>query len=245
MHYKKKDKPSAQHNFINNYNLSIAMEKNNLTEAQSLELITSMINDSRARLARNSGTPFLIWGYTMIAMFTIVIILQMLLEGNWVYFSLATLPLYLTPLFALILTKVLTKNSTATPNNSKSIKILWKLIGIVAFIAMLITTHYFTFALLLAMGVLSTGLMMKERSTTICGIVGLVASSMIPIYNFFIKPRFAQMSGWDVKREFGPFTITPVTLNIINQEIMMIIIVMILFIVAGHILNHKYNHKSE
>lgn len=102
-------KPSAQHNFINNYNLSIAMEKTNLTEAQSLELITSMINDSRARLARNSGTPYLIWGYTMIAMFTIVIILQMLLEGNWVYFNLATLPLYLTPLFALILTKVLTK----------------------------------------------------------------------------------------------------------------------------------------
>ena len=236
-------KPSAQHNFINNYNLSIAMEKTNLTEAQSLELITSMINDTRNRLARNSGTPYLIWGYTMIAMFTIVIILQMLLGGNWVYFNLATLPLYLTPIFALILTKVLTKNSTATPNNSKSIKILWILIGIVAFIAMLITAHYFTFALLLAMGVLSTGLMMKERSTTICGIVGLVASSMIPIYNFVIKPRFAQMSGWDVKREFGPFTITPVTLNIINQEIMMIIIVMILFIVAGHILNRKYNRK--
>ena len=236
-------RPSAQHNFINNYNLSIAMEKTNLTEAQSLELITSMINDTRNRLARNSGTPYLIWGYTMIAMFTIVIILQMLLGGNWVYFNLATLPLYLTPIFALILTKVLTKNSTATPNNSKSIKILWILIGIVAFIAMLITAHYFTFALLLAMGVLSTGLMMKERSTTICGIVGLVASSMIPIYNFVIKPRFAQMSGWDVKREFGPFTITPVTLNIINQEIMMIIIVMILFIVAGHILNRKYNRK--
>ena len=101
------------------------MEKTNLTEAQSLELITSMINDTRNRLARNSGTPFLIWGYTMIAMFTIVIILQMLLEGNWVYFNLATLPLYLTPLFALILTKVLAKKSTATPNNSKSIKILW------------------------------------------------------------------------------------------------------------------------
>ncbi|MBO7194799.1 MAG: hypothetical protein J6V27_02020, partial [Alistipes sp.] len=43
------------------------MEKTNLTEAQSLELITSMINDTRNRLARNSGTPFLIWGYTTVA----------------------------------------------------------------------------------------------------------------------------------------------------------------------------------
>ena len=43
------------------------MGNNKLTEAQSLELITSMINDSRSRLARNSGTPFLIWGYTTVA----------------------------------------------------------------------------------------------------------------------------------------------------------------------------------
>ena len=43
------------------------MEKTHLTEAQSLELITSMIQDSRSRLARNSGTPFLIWGYTTVA----------------------------------------------------------------------------------------------------------------------------------------------------------------------------------
>ena len=236
-------KPSAQHNFFNNYNLYIAMEKINLTEAQSLELITSMINDTRTRLARNSGTPFLIWGYTMIAMLVIEIILQILLDGNWQYFNLASIPLFLTPIFAFIATKVIRKDNIATANNSKSVKTLWSVIGIVAFIVMLITAHYFTFALLLTMGVLSTGLMMKERSTTICGIVGLVASSMIPIYNFVIKPRFAQMSGWDVKREFGPFTITPVTLNIINQEIMMIIIVMILFIVAGHILNRKYNRK--
>ena len=236
-------KQSAQHNFINNYNLSIAMEKTNLTETQSLELITSMINDTRNRLARNSGTPFLIWGYTMIAMLVIEIILQILLDGNWQYFNLTSIPLFLTPIFAFIATKVIRKDNIATANNSKSVKTLWSVIGIVAFIVMLITAHYFTFALLLTMGVLSTGLMMKERSTTICGIVGLVASSMIPIYNFVIKPRFAQMSGWDVKREFGPFTITPATLNIINQEIMMIIIVMILFIVAGHILNHKYNRK--
>ena len=236
-------KPSAQHNFINNYNLSIAMEKTNLTEAQSLELIPAMINDTRTRLARNSGTPFLIWGYTMIAMLAIEIILQILLDGNWQYFNLTSIPLFLTPIFAFIATKVIRKDNIATANNSKSEKKLWSVIGIVAFIVMLITGHYFTFALLLTMGVLSTGLMMKERSSTICGIVGLVASSMIPIYNFFIKPRFAQMSGWDVKREFGPFTITPVTLNIINQEIMMIIIVMILFIVAGHILNRKYNRK--
>ncbi|MBQ2374010.1 MAG: hypothetical protein II299_02705, partial [Alistipes sp.] len=101
------------------------MEKNNLTEAQSLELITSMINDSRARLTRNSGTPFLIWGYTMIAMLVIEIILQILLDGNWQYFNLASIPLFLTPIFAFIATKVIRKDNIATANNSKSVKTLW------------------------------------------------------------------------------------------------------------------------
>lgn len=41
------------------------MEKQ-LTETQSLELITAMIRDSRSRMARNSGIPFLIWGYVTV-----------------------------------------------------------------------------------------------------------------------------------------------------------------------------------
>ena len=45
----------------------ITMTNKHLNEAESLELITSMIQDTRARLARNSGTPFLIWGYTTVA----------------------------------------------------------------------------------------------------------------------------------------------------------------------------------
>ncbi len=220
------------------------MENKKMTAEQQLNIISTAINSSHAYTARNSGIQLLTWGYTMIVMLAIEIILQILLDGNWQYFNLTSIPLFLTPIFAFIATKVIRKDNIATANNSKSIKTLWSVIGIVAFIVMLITAHYFTFALLLTMGVLSTGLMMKERSTTICGIVGLVTSSMIPIYNFVIKPRFAQMSGWDVKREFGPFTITPATLNIINQEIMMIIIVMILFIVAGHILNQTYNRKE-
>ena len=37
-----------------------------MNEVESLELITSMINDSRARMGRDFGTPFLIWGYTTV-----------------------------------------------------------------------------------------------------------------------------------------------------------------------------------
>ncbi len=40
------------------------METRKLTEAESLELITSMIRSSRRELAKSSYRPFLIWGYT-------------------------------------------------------------------------------------------------------------------------------------------------------------------------------------
>ena len=42
------------------------MEERKMNEAESLELITSMINDSRARMGRNFGMPFLVWGYTTV-----------------------------------------------------------------------------------------------------------------------------------------------------------------------------------
>ena len=62
------------------------MENLMMTEAQSLEMISQMINDSRHRLARNSGTPFLIWGY--------ITVLVSLFEFFVVYFSLPKILLF-------------------------------------------------------------------------------------------------------------------------------------------------------
>ena len=39
------------------------MEKKKLTEKESLELITQMIQESRERIARYAAYPLLIWGY--------------------------------------------------------------------------------------------------------------------------------------------------------------------------------------
>jgi hypothetical protein len=69
------------------------MEKTNLTEAQSLELITSMINDTRNRLARNSGTPFLIWGYTTVAIALLNCVTTNLQLSHYWNFSWFAIPL--------------------------------------------------------------------------------------------------------------------------------------------------------
>lgn len=42
------------------------MEEKRLDAAESLELISRMIRNTRQRLERHSGRPFLIWGYTTV-----------------------------------------------------------------------------------------------------------------------------------------------------------------------------------
>ena len=39
------------------------MDNKNMTEKESLELITHMIQNAKYKMAENAGMPFLIWGY--------------------------------------------------------------------------------------------------------------------------------------------------------------------------------------
>ncbi|MBO5665613.1 MAG: hypothetical protein J6S03_05410 [Bacteroidaceae bacterium] len=52
------------------------MNEKRMDEAESLELITSMINDSRARMTKNLGTPFLIWGEkkVVVSIFQVIVV---------------------------------------------------------------------------------------------------------------------------------------------------------------------------
>lgn len=54
------------------------MENRKMSEAESLELITSMIRSARHKLARNSYRPFLIWGYTTLAVTLVEMVLHLL-----------------------------------------------------------------------------------------------------------------------------------------------------------------------
>ena len=39
------------------------MDNKKLNEQESLELITQMIQNTKFKMVKNTGTPFLIWGY--------------------------------------------------------------------------------------------------------------------------------------------------------------------------------------
>ena len=106
--------------------LSKFMENKKLTEAQSLELITSMIQDSRARLARNAGTPFLIWGYTTIAVSLFnALALYMGWSHNWAW------SWFLIPVIGWLGMMLLYKSEPSARNYiDRIVSMIWVVIGL-------------------------------------------------------------------------------------------------------------------
>ena len=50
----------------------VTVEKEDLNERESLELITRMIQNTKCRMAENAGMPFLLWGYMTVAVSLLV-----------------------------------------------------------------------------------------------------------------------------------------------------------------------------
>ena len=112
------------------------MQNNNFSEAQSIELITSMIQDSRARLARNSGTPFLIWGYTTVAISILNYVLsQYDIQYWWLW--------WLIPIIGWVGMMIWGKHDNGAKNYiDRVISIIWCVIGISFLWIMLAFVYY-------------------------------------------------------------------------------------------------------
>ena len=209
--------PSTQHNFINNYNLSIAMEKNNLTAAQSLELITSMIQDSRKRLAQNSGTPFLVWGYITVA----VSVFEYFVVANgwswmwsWMWFA---IPLLCGPIMMLVIRK---QENGAKNLIDRTISAMWSVLGISTLFLYLLAVAYgvslFSLIVLgMSIGTLTSGIVLRENATKCCGAFAMLASAIFPLMHIFKCGEPA------------------------TQILIFAAIFVVMMIIPGHILNHK------
>lgn len=70
------------------------MEEKKISEKESLELISQMIQQTKNRIAVGSGKPFIVWGVVMM-MVAVVVGLGILLTGNgmwmWGYFAIPVL----------------------------------------------------------------------------------------------------------------------------------------------------------
>ncbi len=193
------------------------MNNTKLSEAQSLELITSMIQDSRNRLAQNSGTPFLVWGYITVA---VSLFEYFVTSQGWSYlwaWAWFAIPLLGWPLMMFAIRK---QEKGAKNHIDRTISAIWCVLGISTLLLYLLAVAYGVslFSLIvLAMGIgtLITGLVLRDNATKWCGAFALATSAIFPLMHLFKCGEPA------------------------TEILIFAAIFFVMMVVPGHILNHK------
>lgn len=200
------------------------MEEKRMNEAESLELITSMINDSRARMTKNLGTPFLIWGYTTVAVSicqaVIVACVEEFYPYLWGWFAIPVVGWLLMLLFN-------KQEKTVTNYIDRCINALWCAIGVAAFILPFMGVFVFpSVIMLIGVGTATTAAVVKDRIVKRIGYTAIFSSLLFSFVRLLLSRLFTleQFTG----RE-----------RYLVECIIFAVIMFLLLIVSGHILNYK------
>ena len=162
------------------------MEEKKMTEKESLELITAMIQRTRERYV-GDGNIMLMWGYLTVAVTALVWIL-LVKTGNPIY----NLGWFLIPLLGNILKPLMDKKqkvkSGVKSYSDRIVTQIWTVVGISSLVAMLtcfgfiffahassnIWKSMFIFALIMVpMAEIAHGIVVKEKSLVVGGALGL------------------------------------------------------------------------
>lgn len=168
------------------------MEDKQLSNQESLDLITKMIDNTRRNFNNNGGAMFLIWGYTTIAV-TMAIYILFSITGNhnfmWLWWAL--------PVIGGLLTWRHYKHypKPVTTQLDKITSRIWTTFSISTFLCVISnyavtlisdTTYFyilFVIALLLSNATVITGMMIKFRPVVIGGFAGMILSFLLPAYS--------------------------------------------------------------
>ena len=200
------------------------MEEKRMNEVESLELITSMINDSRARMTKNLGTPFLIWGYTTVAVSicqaVIVACVEEFYPYLWGWFAIPVVGWLLMLLFN-------KQEKTVTNYIDRCINALWCAIGVAAFILPFMGVFVFpSVIMLIGVGTATTAAVVKDKIVKRIGYAAIFSSLLFPFVRLLLSRLFTleQFAG----RE-----------RYLVECIIFAVIMFLLLVVSGHILNYK------
>ena len=159
------------------------MEEKNLTQKESLELITKMISETRSNLERDGGGIYLLWGYLWLAV-ALVIYFLLVKTGDyraqWLWFA---LPVIGYPAMIYMLKK---REKGAVTFMGRIIGNIWITIGIAAgLLSLYMLVDYkafpilFVMALLINLGVAISGLVIKFTPVIVAGFLGIVLSFLL------------------------------------------------------------------
>lgn len=206
------------------------MEERKMNEAESLELITSMINDSRARMGRDFGTPFLIWGYTTVLVSIIQALIVAFVDDFMPYLWLwGAIPLIGWPLML-----CLNRQERGAVNYiDRCVGAVWTGIGIasvfIPFYCGFGISVFSTVVVLMGVGTYVTAVVIKDKVVKRIGVVAIISPVAFAIAEFaYVHSHTVQ----DVAYYGGLY---------LTECIIFAVIIFMLLVVPGHILNRKKN----
>lgn len=206
------------------------MEERKMNEAESLELITSMINDSRARMGRDFGTPFLIWGYTTVLVSIIQALIVAFVDDFMPYLWLwGAIPLIGWPLML-----CLNRHERGAVNYiDRCVGAVWTGIGIasvfIPFYCGFGISVFSTVVVLMGVGTYVTAVVIKDKVVKRIGVVAIISPVAFAIAKFaYVRSHTVQ----DVAYYGGLY---------LTECIIFAVIIFLLLVVPGHILNRKKN----
>lgn len=213
------------------------MEEKKLDAQESIELITRMIRNTRQRLERHSGRPFLIWGYTTVAVSLLNYSLNIAgADPAW------SLSWFLIPVLGILLMRLFPEKKSSEPRTEidRIVNSLW----IVCSLA-LVPIFLFSFlhglsyrpslfaliTLVMAIGTAATGLIVRSKVYTVAGFLAMAGSVLFALHDFRLG-RLAQTVGIDAVR--------------LNNEILIFAaIFVVMMIIPGHIINRRSRHEKQ
>ncbi len=193
------------------------MDDKKLNEKESLELIAQMIRNTRTKLGKNMGTPFLIAGYiTVIMACTIWYFIESTGNYKWCF-------LWYVGLVAIFLLGSLTsRKRIVTPKSyiDKILGYIWIEFGAVCILLSALAVFkplpmYFITLLMMGMGSMITGMIIRCNAFIIGGLLGILFS-------------------------FGCLWLTGNDQNLVFPPAFIV-----MYIIPGHILNHKARKEQQ
>lgn len=187
------------------------MEEKNLTQNESLELISRMIKETRNNLERGGGNIYLLWGYVWLFV-SLVIYVLLLKTGDyrvqWLWFG---IPLLGYPGMIYMLKK---QDKGAVTFVGRVISNIWIVVGVVA-------------------GLLSLYMFIDYKAYPIMFLMSLLVNSAVAMSGLILKFRPIAIAGFlGILLSFAMLMVSG-----LNQILIYALFAVIMLIIPGHILN--------
>jgi len=174
------------------------MEEKTITEKESLELISKMIQETKEEMQEGSGNMFLLWGYLATVISLIIYFGHTLTGSTSIFWLWWVIPAVGWPVMMYLHKK---KKKKVVTYINRIVSYIWTVLGVCSmlvpigsFFAPASFPVLFIVALLINIGVAMTGLVIKYKLLTVSGFIGILFSfSLLFVHGMSCILVFAAM----------------------------------------------------